>query len=59
MKLLIILCMLASPITPHVISLEITRAVNQWYRETGDVVRYAEIVNGGYVDLDVLYERSA
>lgn len=33
---------------PRLVSLTVTRRVNAWYRETGDVDGYARIVNSGY-----------
>jgi len=40
--------MLSTPVKPDVISLEITRAVNERYRTNGDLKAYVEVMQSGY-----------
>ena len=47
-KLIIFLFVIATPVRPNVIELEITREVNARYRSNGDLKAYVEIIQSGY-----------
>lgn len=47
----ILLCLLSCLYNNHTVSLDITRRVNSWYRDTKDIDGYAEIARSGWNDV--------